>query len=316
MPDSSSGVGTELGKKGLQFTVSIVVLVLLKAVVGALPMLKDASAIGSTLLSRQVLANAVVDTLILAVVGRFGLAISQSLLQAYRRARDLGEAVAMATLLLVLVLAYYFYQLPLACLAVSPQDLFNVGAWTTPPDLSQLERQVGDAYRQLVNGMSGSLTDMLKSSPGTVLQAYQNLAVARLRQPPDVYGWIFLALSAIPVIGIVVLGARNLNAISEALFHKNSSGLHGHSGLAGGSPSRASKDLSSEDMDKLIRLKTLLDQGAITQADFDTQKKKLLPEPVVPDEPTELQMLKQLLDAGALTQGEYDVQKQRFLARL
>jgi hypothetical protein len=68
-------------------------------------------------------------------------------------------------------------------------------------------------------------------------------------------------------------------------------------------------------MDKLIRLKTLLDQGAITQADFDTQKRMILQEPVAQEEPAELQRLRQLLDAGALTKEEYDVQKQRFLAR-
>ena len=75
-------------------------------------------------------------------------------------------------------------------------------------------------------------------------------------------------------------------------------------------------ELSSEDMDKLIRLKTLLDQGAITQADFDAQKRIILREPLPAVEPVELQRLKQLLQAGALTQDEYDVQKQNFLSRM
>ena len=38
-----------------------------------------------------------------------------------------------------------------------------------------------------------------------------------LRQPPDIYGWTFLILIAIPVVGIVVLVSRNLDGLTEVV---------------------------------------------------------------------------------------------------
>src|SRR5579863_10055969 len=68
MTDSSSSLGSELGKKAIRFAVAILGLLVLKAVVGALPMLKSASPIDGTLLSPVVLANAIVDTLIMVAI--------------------------------------------------------------------------------------------------------------------------------------------------------------------------------------------------------------------------------------------------------
>jgi predicted Zn-dependent peptidase len=63
-----------------------------------------------------------------------------------------------------------------------------------------------------------------------------------------------------------------------------------------------------------MRLKTLLDQHAITQADFDAQKRAILQGTPAQQEPAELQRLKQLLNAGVLTQEEYDSQRKGFMA--
>jgi zinc-ribbon domain len=62
--------------------------------------------------------------------------------------------------------------------------------------------------------------EVAKLASGSTLEAYQKVAVASLRQPPDLYGWIFLILSVLPVVGIVILGSRNLDRITELLFHK------------------------------------------------------------------------------------------------
>jgi hypothetical protein len=328
MTDSSSSLGSQLGKKAIRFAVAILGLLLLKAVVDALPMLKSASLIDGTLLSPVVLANVIVDTLIMVVIFGFGLAVSRDLRRFYPSVPDLGQTVLLLAVLLVLVLAYNLYEVPLACILVSPTDLWNSGTGSVPSDVwGQVGVDIRGMMQQLANGISPQLAEAAK---GPALAGLQKLAIAKMRQPTDLYGWIFLILAAIPVVGLVVIGSRNLDAISDHLFRKASTVGAGPQPKASGSSAVShmqrrmaatlggggSKELSSEDMDKLIRLKTLLDQGAITQADFDAQKRMILQEPLAQEEPAELQRLKQLLDAGALTQEEYDVQKQRFLARM
>jgi hypothetical protein len=71
-------------------------------------------------------------------------------------------------------------------------------------------------------------------------------------------------------------------------------------------------------MDKLERLKNLMDRGVITKAEFDAQTKRIMG-PVggsisTPEE--ELLKLKQLLDSGAITKLEYEGQKKRVLSKI
>lgn len=78
-----------------------------------------------------------------------------------------------------------------------------------------------------------------------------------------------------------------------------------------------SEELSSQDLDKMLKLKTLLESGLITRQEFDAQKTTILKIPPValsPDE--ELRRLKSLADSGALTQAEYDAQRKRILEQL
>ena len=70
-PMTNSTLGAELGKKGIRFALTVVGLLLLKALFAALPMLKNTSAIGNTFLSPLVLVNAAADTLILLAVIAF-----------------------------------------------------------------------------------------------------------------------------------------------------------------------------------------------------------------------------------------------------
>lgn len=326
MTDSSSSFGAELGKKAIRFVVAVLGLLILKAVVGALPMVKHASIIGGTLLSPALVANAIVGTLILIAIAGFGVATGRDLGRRYPRAPDAARAVWLLAVLVVIVLAYRLYQLPLACTLTSPQDLMSLGAGAGA-DYSQIVGPLSDIVRQIMNGSRALLADEIKNSTGTILLSFQKMALYKMRQSPDVYGLVFLALAAIPVAGLVVIGSRNLDGISEALFRSAravSAGPRpnppnvgsGDRRRTGATAGGGHMELSSEDMDKLIRLKTLLDQGAITQADFDAQKRIILREPLPAVEPVELQRLKQLLQAGALTQDEYDVQKQNFLSRM
>ncbi|MGA2078778.1 MAG: SHOCT domain-containing protein [Terriglobia bacterium] len=136
------------------------------------------------------------------------------------------------------------------------------------------------------------------------------MAVQALRQSPDIYGWTFLALIAIPVGFIVFHISRNMDVITELAFHAASAGG------AGQGPGRVDTIPPGDPADKLKKLKALLDSGVISGEDFESQKAVILGSFRISGEPAELQKLKALLDAGVLSEQEYNLQKQRFLARL
>jgi len=80
---------------------------------------------------------------------------------------------------------------------------------------------------------------------------------------------------------------------------------------------RDSSILETDVLDKLERLKNLLDTGAITRDEFETQKKKIIGKPQMTGTPEEeLKRLKQLFDSGAITKTEYEEQKKQILSKL
>ena len=76
--------------------------------------------------------------------------------------------------------------------------------------------------------------------------------------------------------------------------------------------------LETDALDKLERLKSLLDSGVINKEEFDAQKKRIMG-PIsqyVNTPEDELKKLKQLLDSGAITKTEYEEQKKRVLSKI
>lgn len=77
---------------------------------------------------------------------------------------------------------------------------------------------------------------------------------------------------------------------------------------------------SSDNLDKLVKLKSLADAGVITKEEFERQKNGILhPESskAVSSGPEEdLKRLKNLLDSGTISQTEYDEQKAVILNRM
>ena len=70
-------------------------------------------------------------------------------------------------------------------------------------------------------------------------------------------------------------------------------------------------------LEKLEKLKSLLDIGAISSADFASEKEKVLSTPLMRSDQTadaeHFLRLKTLFESGALTEAEYEAQKQRAL---
>ncbi len=212
MSQPQSVFGSEFGKKAIRVAITVVGLLILRAILGALPMLANASAIGSSLVTPLVIADAIVDTLLLVVLLQFGVATGRSLGEKSTRFPDVGRIISLATLVVVLLIAYRQYETPVACLLVSPADLTKLGQTAQSVNLDQ----IAPGFSQMLQGIARAEVKMVT---GTTLAAFQSAAVMVLRQPPDIYGWAFLILIAIPVVGIVVLVYRNLDGFTEAIFH-------------------------------------------------------------------------------------------------
>ena len=309
-------------KKLIRFAVNTLVLLILRAILGSLPMLKNASAFGDSLMSPLVLAYAVVDSVILVVIIDFGIALAHDLQARYEHIPDLGKLVSLTTVLVALICAYKVYELPTACVVVQPADLLSLGQSGTPAGFGEFMR----AWTQMAGQVSAAA---MQNATGDALISYQRLALAVLRRPPNIYAWTFVILVAFPAAGIVALVSRNLDTFTDLLSHtatafRGTGGLvgtvAGSSARGGAESSGAGQGMSARDMvEKLGKLKSLLDSEVISKEDFETQKMKLLGRAAPnskPSEPEDFRKLKSLLDSGALTEEEYKTHKERLLEQI
>jgi len=78
-------------------------------------------------------------------------------------------------------------------------------------------------------------------------------------------------------------------------------------------PSKEQED----NVEKLLKLKSLMESGVITKEEFEAQKNKLLHGSSSSDSvESKLKELKSLLDSGAINQSEYDEWKSKILGRI
>jgi hypothetical protein len=312
-------LGPDFGKRVIRVAVAIVGLLILRAILGALPMMKNASAIGDTLLTPLVVADAVVDSVIFSLILSFGVRLGRTIQANCARLPDL---ISLATVAVVLLLAYGSYQTLVACLVESPADIVNTLIPATggaPANADEFMRQFGGVPQGLDKGV---IEQAIKTAPGYALAGYQAAAVLALRQRPDIYGWTFLILIAIPVIGIVVLVSRNLDTITEMVFHaatataRPAGGGYGAGVRPSGVGPAGDAAGPGDVIEKLAKLKSLLDAGVISREEFDGQKTAVLGGSPATHEPEELRKLRSLREAGALTEEEYEAQKRRILAKV
>ena len=76
--------------------------------------------------------------------------------------------------------------------------------------------------------------------------------------------------------------------------------------------------VSSDNLDKMVKLKSMLDSGVITKEEFESQKDRLLNPKAKQTSNVEdkLTKLKSLYDSGTLTESEYNEQKKKLLSDL
>lgn len=104
MPDAPVSLGTQVGKKIIGVIVALVGLLIIRAIVGGLPMLKTALSIGTSGVTPLMIAVAIANTLIFVVLLRFGFGLSAVL-----RAGSPGfpESGAIFNLMVVTVVAIW-----------------------------------------------------------------------------------------------------------------------------------------------------------------------------------------------------------------
>jgi len=321
--EQSSHLGPNIAKRIIRFALTLVSLLILRGILGALPRLKSASAIGDTLLSPLVVSYAAVDTAIILVVLAFGLNLGQDIQANAPRLSELGKIVTRSTIVIVLIIAYKAYELPIACAFVDQTDLVSLGKNSNAPGSYA---DVMRIWGQMVGQVSAAA---MQNATGEALAAYQKLALAVFRQPPNIYAWIFLILIAVPGISLVPLVSRNLELLTE-LVSQAAKTLEGTAHAPGSATDprvnaddgavAIDKHLSPADVvEKVTKLKSLLDAEAISPDDFEEQKKRILGRPIVPKSVTgaeDLRKLKTLLDASALTQQEFETCKKHFLEQI
>jgi hypothetical protein len=329
-------LAAKTAKLAIRAGVSVVALLVLRGVVGSLPVLRNSAAIsdsflGDTLLSPLVIANAIIDTAILVVILTIGIRLGQIIRGHVERFAELGTIATQSTLVIVLILAYKMYELPAACFFVGRTELVNLNTNNASGSYSDFIRVWG----QLISQVNATV---IQNASGEALTAYQQLALAVFRRPPNYYAWSFLILIAIPVIGLVPLVHRNLDSMTDLLSHSaatlqgnalraNEAGptVANHAVSAAASPAAARPgDTAAMPLklivDKLVKLKMLVDAQAISAADFENQKQRVLAVPIRPDansaDPDDFIRLKAMFESGALTEVEYETQKQRALQQI
>ena len=175
----------------------------------------------------------------------------------------------------------------------------------------------GQAFGPLAGGIGiavllAAIMPLVLNGAGMTISLLVTLRIVRLRKAVergDVQqlkelnstGWAIMGILAGVVPGVLMLVASSeINDLPAGRY-------------------TADPAFSPDAMEKLLRLKQLLDSGTITQADFEGQKQRLMGGAVCgqqSSEPDELRKLKELRDCGAISAAEFENLKQKFLEAL
>jgi uncharacterized membrane protein len=314
--EQSSSPRSDLRKKAILFLANLIALLIIRAIIGGISTVKNSSPFGDSLMSPLLLFYAVVDTVLLVVIVDFGITLAGELQSRYPEIPSLRSVLLLFTAVLGLAVAYRIYETPAACLLTQRTALANSLQKSAPGTEKHTADVSGAVLAQNVTGQS--------------LELYRHLAVARFRQSPDIYGWIFLLLITCPIVGSALLVSQSPREFADLL-----------SQLAGRARTRpqfsavvalskafmnaqavstGGRSLSREEMlQKIATLKLLRDSRSISDEEFQQQKGNILardtsdPRPVAPGD---FDKLKELLDSGALTEDENQRLKNRFLEQI
>src|SRR6185437_7049575 len=121
-----------VGKKPLLFAANLLGLVILRAILCSIPIVKNASPFGDSLMTPLLLSYVIVDTVMLAVIVDFGTMLARYVQARYESIPDLRKVTLLATAFLGLAIAYRIYEMPTACLVVRRTELLSSLQSSTP----------------------------------------------------------------------------------------------------------------------------------------------------------------------------------------
>jgi len=103
-------LGNEVARKVVKLIMAVVGLGVIRGILGALPMLKNAAPLGETLVTPLILSKAIADTLILVALMAFGIRVGTLFHRWYARAPAIGTSIILVTSTLVAIIAYAAYD--------------------------------------------------------------------------------------------------------------------------------------------------------------------------------------------------------------
>jgi hypothetical protein len=110
MPPARVTLASQIGRKVIGAIISVVGLLIVRGVVGALPMLKNAPPIESVGITPLMIAQAIVNTLIFVALLRFGVGLSSILRAGYPAFPDSGPILNLVVITGVVAWAYSSYS--------------------------------------------------------------------------------------------------------------------------------------------------------------------------------------------------------------
>jgi hypothetical protein len=200
--NESQTIGREAGQRLVKAAIAVVGLLVIRLVLGSLPMLKDANPIFVGGTANQDMSQAMVQAFQAAIAGR----------QAPQSAQDIAMAYT------------HGWILPISIAnAIVDSLIFAVFLWTA----SGFNSLIRARSKRLPEGGLLILLLVLTVVVGLAYRSYMGVIPPLLGSEANLYGWFFLVLGLLPLIGLVVVASRNLDAITEVVFSSTSRAVAG-----------------------------------------------------------------------------------------
>jgi hypothetical protein len=217
-------MGRQIGEKAVRVSIAVVGLLILHAILSALPMLKRPVLYMPSAPNTSAPNLPATDAIGPQVLAQWQQAIGKELQQLGGQTWE-----------------YYSNALIKARLAIFPVTIANAVVDTLIfIVLILFGRDLGSIVRSRYAKLP-DLGQMLNLGVITVVvvlayQFYQGIFFPLLwPDNQDIYGWIFLALGLAPLVGIVVIVSRNMDAITGVVMHSGEKAIAGSSSILCGS---------------------------------------------------------------------------------
>lgn len=111
MNDKNRGLIQILIKPAIRFVIGLVILLIVRYIVAALPMVKDAQIVRQSFtLEATAIAHAIIDTIIIVILINFGREIGNALRRTVKRFPETGTVVNLVIVLIAISIAYSAYN--------------------------------------------------------------------------------------------------------------------------------------------------------------------------------------------------------------